>query len=110
MNLLIKGISISLLSLIGLKPATAGPAFGGELGPVRPGNNYSASPPLAANHSASHYEGNNSWLSQEENSSSSQKGDGHRGKKSRAEENRLSPEQRRALRHEIKEVGRELYR
>ncbi len=28
----------------------------------------------------------------------------------RIEENRLSPEQRRALRHEINEAGRELYR
>lgn len=110
MNLLIKGISISLLSLIGLKPAVAGPGFGGELGPVRHGNDYPASSRLAAHHGGPHYDGNSSWLNQEEISSTSPKGAAYVGANSRVEENRLSPEQRRALRHEIKEVGRELYR
>lgn len=110
MNLLIKGISISLLSLIGLKPAIAGPGFGGELGPVRHGNDYPTNPRLAAHQGGPHYDGNVPWLNQEDISSPNPRGNVHASGNSRLEENRLSPEQRRALRHEIREVGRELYR
>lgn len=110
MNLLIKGISISLLSLIGVDGALARPEVGGGLGPVRYGSDYPAGPSLAAHHGAGQYEANSSWPSQDEAASLIHKEPTHAGGSVRSEENRLSPEQRRALRHEIKEVGRELYR
>lgn len=110
MSLLIKGISISLLSLIGVGSASARPETGGEPGPARYGSDYPAGPSLAAHHGASHYEAPSSWLNQDDSMPLSQRRSDYSGSSGRADENRLSPEQRRALRHEIKEVGRELYR
>lgn len=110
MSLLIKGISISLLSLIGVGNASARPEAGGEPGPARYGSDYPTGPSLAAHHAASQYDATSSWLNQDDSMPSRQRRPDHSGNSGRADENRLSPEQRRALRHEIREVGRELYR
>lgn len=110
MSLLIKGISISLLSLIGAGSAYARPETGGELGPARYGSDYPAGASLAAHHGGNHYEANSSWSNPDDSMPSGQRQSAPSISSGRLDEGRLSPEQRRALRHEIKEVGRELYR
>lgn len=110
MNLLIKGISISLLSLVGAETAFAHPDFISEPGSARHRSDYPAATALAAHHAANHHESNVPWPMRGE----SIPAEGHREVQpdslARSDESRLSPEQRRALRQEIREAGRELYR
>jgi hypothetical protein len=107
MNLLIKSISISLLSLLGMETALAEPGLGREFIPVQ----YAGSPSKHddISPSAGRQYDSGSWEGQEDVSSLIQREWNRASEPPKSVESRLTPEQRKALRHEIREVGRELY-
>lgn len=107
MNSLIGSISISLLSLISMETAFASSGFEMEFGPAQ----YAGDPSgqgSAARARGQEY-GSAAWEGQEGVSPVTYKEWISAGPQ-KSEEGRLSPEQRRLLRHEINEAGRELYR
>lgn len=107
MNLLIKSISISLLSLLGMETALAEPDLGREFVPVQYAGNPSTHGEISP--SAGRQYDSRSWEGQEDVSSLVQREWDHAPAPSKPVESRLTPEQRQALRHEIREAGRELY-
>jgi hypothetical protein len=107
MNLLIKSISISLLSLLGMKTALAESELIRELPPVQYAGNPST--PGDMSHPVGGQYDSGSLAGQEDVSSLMQREWAYSSERAKAVESRLTPEQRQALRHEIREVGRELY-
>lgn len=107
MNSLIRSISISLLSLVGMGTgfANSEPEMAFEI----PQYTESQGAQGAALHEGSQVYGDAVWDEQDKVSPVAYK-DWAFSPRTRVEESRLSPEQRRALRHEINEAGRELYR
>ena len=107
MNSLIRSISISLLSLVGMGTGFANSEPEMEFAiPQFAGN--PALQETGIHESSQEYEGA-TWGEQDKVSPVAYK-DWMFSPRVRVEESRLSPEQRRALRHEINEAGRELYR
>lgn len=110
MSLLIKCISISLLFFVGAATAFAKQDLSSESGRARPEGDYPAGASLAAHHAGSHHEDNAPWLIQGDAVPASHQREVHPESSARRDEVKLSTEQRRALRQEIREVGRDLYR
>jgi hypothetical protein len=107
MNLLIKSISISLLSMLGMETAVAESDRGRGGVPVQ----YAGNPSTHGDNSPSagrQYD-SGSWEGQGDVASTMRREWAHSSEQAKSTESRLTPEQRQALRREIREVGRELY-
>lgn len=107
MNLLIKSISISLLSLLGMKTGLAEPGLGKEFSSVQ----YAGNPTIQSevSPSAGRQYDSGSWEGQEDMVPMMQRDWVYSSSQAKPNESRLTPEQRQALRHEIRKYGRELY-
>lgn len=107
MNSLIRSISISLLSLLGMGTGFANSELELEFGPAQyAGHPYGQG---ADSHASGQGYIDGAWDGQDRVSPVTYK-EWMPSASVRSEESKLSPEQRRALRHEINEAGRELYR
>ena len=110
MNLLIKSISISLLSLISVGTALAKPGLGRDIAHAKYVGDPSNEPDPLSRPLSQQHEAAASWREQENAASAMRDNFAPPSAPSKAEVGKLSPEQRRLLRYEINEAARELYR